>query len=363
MACLLVAAVTGVWLTFRVEMDRLVNPGLRVVEPGGNQVSLSSIVAAAETRFPASEIQALILQDRPDDSVGVYLRSREDGEAAFEQAFFNPYSGAFLGSRSTSRLVFDRAHLDPMIDRLHYSLWMSSLGLWLMGIVAGVWMVTSAIGLALAWPQFWLRIAGWVPVLSARLDRGSYQTNYQVHRAAGMWFLPVLILLAFTSLYQNLPQFVRPLVHLFSPLAERPAGHPLADGTRIVAPDLAIARLKQRFPDARPSSIGRELRSGRYSVLFHLPGDLSPNGDNWAFVDAGSGDVIGLKVASMSKAGDRFLTWIFPLHTGTAFGMPGRILIALAGVVLVGLMVTGFYVWGVKWRMRRRVRVIKTMSF
>src|SRR4029077_7938606 len=117
------------------------------------------------------------------------------------------------------------------------------------GIVAGVWMVTSAIGLALAWPQFRLRIAGWVPVLSARLDRGSYQTNYQVHRAAGMWFLPVLILLAFTSLYQNLPQFVRPLVHIFSPLAERPAGHPLAEGTRIVDPDLAIARLKQRFPD------------------------------------------------------------------------------------------------------------------
>src|SRR4030095_4817022 len=89
-------------------------------------------------------------------------------------------------------------------------------------------------------------------------------------------------------------------------------------------------------------------------ILFPLPRDLSPQGENWAFVDASSGDIIGLKLTSTSSAGDLFLTWIFPLHTGTAFGMPGRIVIALAGVVLVGLMVTGLYVWGVKWQMRRK---------
>jgi uncharacterized iron-regulated membrane protein len=55
-----------------------------------------------------------------------------------------------------------------------------------------------------------------------------------------------------------------------------------------------------------------------------------------------------------SRAGDRFLRWIFPLHTGTAFGLPGRIVIALAGVGLMALIVTGFYVWWTKWRMRRR---------
>jgi len=45
----------------------------------------------------------------------------------------------------------------------------------------------------------------------------------------------------------------------------------------------------------------------------------------------------------------------FPLHTGTAFGMPGRIVIAAAGVGLVAMILTGFYVWLIKWRMRRRV--------
>ena len=362
MACMLVAAVTGIWLVFRVEMDRLVNPHLRVVRPGSSQVTLESIVDAAEHRFPDSMMQALILQERPDDSIGVYLQSRDANAPTFDQVFFNPYDGAFLGGRSTSRLVFSKEHLDPLIDRLHYSLWMNSWGLWLMGIVAGAWLITSVIGLALAWPRFFLRLAGWIPVLSARADRGSYQTNYQLHRAAGVWFLPVLIVLAFTSLYQNLPQFIRPIVHVFSPLAESPAGRPIAAGRPVISPDLAIERLQQRLPEARPSSIGRDLYSGRYSILFHLPGDLSPSGENWAFVDLGSGELTGLKLTSTSSSGDRFLTWIFPLHTGTAFGMPGRIVIALAGVVLVGLLVTGFYVWGVKWRMRRRARHVRHLA-
>jgi uncharacterized iron-regulated membrane protein len=219
MACMLVAAITGTWLTFRVEMDRLVNPELRVVVPGDRAVSLASIADAAEKRFPGSMVQALILPERPDDSLGVYLQSRRADAREFDQVFFNPYDGAYLGGRSTSRLVFDRAHVDPMIDRLHYSLWMNSGGLWLMGIVAAVWLATSVVGLALAWPHLWLRVVGWFAILSARTNRGSYHTNYQLHRAAGVWFLPVLLILAFTSLYQNLPQFMRPFVHAISPLA------------------------------------------------------------------------------------------------------------------------------------------------
>jgi uncharacterized iron-regulated membrane protein len=353
MACMLVAAVTGTWLVFRVEMDRLVNPHLRVVQPGSNRVTLASIVEAVERRFPDSMMEALILQERPADSIGVYLQARDATGSTFDQVFFNPYDGAFLGGRSTCRLVFTKEHLDPLIDRLHYSLWMNSGGLWLMGLVAAAWLVTSVIGLALAWPRLSLRARGWLPIVSARSDRGPYQTNYQFHRAAGVWFLPVLIVLAFTSLYQNLPQFIRPIVHAVSPLAERPSGRPIPHGAAMISPDVAVDRLMQQLPHARPSSIGRDLDSGRYSILFHLPGDLSPSGDNWAFVDLGSGEITALRLAATSSAGDQFLTWIFPLHTGTAFGMPGRIVIAFAGVVLVGLMISGFYVWGVKWRMRQ----------
>ena len=239
MLCLFVAAVTGTWLTFRVELDRLVNPQLRVVQPGGPRVSLASVLDDIRRRFPNAAVHTLMLQVHDDDSISAYLDSEDGTPLEVDRAFFNPYTGAYLGGSNTRDLVFARANVDSLIDRLHYSLWMGSTGLWLMGVVAFVWMLTSLVGLWLAWPRIWLRIAGWVPVLSARFDRGGYQANYQAHRAAGLWFLPALLLLAFTSFYQNLPQFVRPVVNAVSPLAVRPIGTPLADG---VATILLIAR-------------------------------------------------------------------------------------------------------------------------
>jgi len=358
MACMLVAAATGTWLVFRVEIDRWVNPNLRVVQPGPARVPLAAIVERVESRFPNALTHTLILQERPEDAVGVYLDARDGSEPEFNQVFVNPYTGEIVGQRSTTRIVFAKEYLDPIIDRLHYSLLIGGgWGLWLMGVVAGVWLLTSLVGLALAWPRVWLRMAGWIPVLSPRLKRGPYQANYQSHRAVGVWFQPVLILLAFTSFYQNLPQFVLPVVNAVSPLARRPAGTPLERGVTTISPDQAVGGLVARFPSARPSSIGVDRSNSRYSILFRLPGDLSPLGDNWAFMDLRTGDMIETVVAREASAGDRFLRWIFPLHTGAAFGLPGRIVIALAGLGLIALIGSGFYVWLTKWRMRRRARL------
>jgi uncharacterized iron-regulated membrane protein/ABC-type Fe3+-hydroxamate transport system substrate-binding protein len=362
MACMLVAAVTGTWLTFRIEMDRLVNPELRTVRPGPQYVTLESVVEAIEQRFPNASVHTLTMQHRADDSISAYLDSNNGAPLELDRVFYNPYSGAFLGGSNTRELIFRRANADALIDRLHYSLWINSWGLQLMGAVAGIWLLTSVVGLVLAWPRLWLRLRGWAMVLSARADRGPYQANYQLHRAVGVWFFPVLILLAFTSFYQNLPQYVRPVVNIFSPLAERPRGRAVPAGAPTISPDLALERLRARYPDAQADSIGFDRRSGRYSILFRLPEDLSTHGDNWVFVDLASGGIIGEKIDRTSRAGDRFLTWIFPLHTGVAFGLPGRIVIALAGVGLVCMMLTGFYVWGTKWRMRRRAHMTRKVA-
>ena len=361
MACMLVATVTGVWLTFRVELDRLVNPDLRTVQPGATAVSLTTVATAIAERFPNTSVHAFILQDRPDDSISAYLDAMDGSRLSVDRVFYDPYTAKFLGGSNTQDLVFARANVDTLIDRLHYSLWIKTWGLPLMGIVAGVWLLTSCVGLALAWPRAPHRIHGWRPVLSVRTGRGTYQLNYQLHRAIGVWFFPVLIVLAFTSFYQNMPQYVRPVVNAFSPLAEPPSGHPVAPGASIVTPDHALASLRMRFPEASAQSVGVDRAHGRYSILFRLPGDVAPNGDNWAFIDLVTGDIVAEQTGRTQRAGDTFLRWIFPLHTGTAFGLPGRIVIAVAGIGLAAMLVTGFYVWGMKWRMRRRTGVTKRL--
>jgi len=108
------------------------------------------------------------------------------------------------------------------------------------------------------------------------------------------------------------------------------------------------------------SSIYADYGSGWYSVLLHRPGDLAPYGDHFVYVDLASGEVAALRLADHASAGDRFLAWQFPLHTGLAFGGVGQAVIAVTGVAIVALSITGFYVWWRKWRERRSARVRAT---
>lgn len=355
MAGLLVASVTGSWLAFRTEIDRWLNPGLRIVAPGPARLSLAEIASRVEVRFPDARASTLMLPEGPTDAIGVYLRPAGTTPLDVDQVFVNPYTGAILGARSTSRAVLSKACLDPVVMRVHYSLLLGGWGLTLMGTCAALWLATSLVGVALAWPGAWTRGRSWVPVLSAETTRGAYRANYQLHRAVGWWLLPVLVVLAFTSVYLNLPQYVVPVVAAFSPLTPVPAGgEPVPEDDVRVSQDAALASLRALLPEARPSSVLRDLGRGRHSILFHLPGDVSPQGDNFAFVDLRTGAVTAVRRPGTATAGDRFLRWLYPLHTGAAFGWPGRVLVGISGVAVAFLNASGFYVWWVKWRMRRR---------
>mgnify|MGYP003438974590 FL=1 len=63
-----------------------------------------------------------------------------------------------------------------------------------------------------------------------------------------------------------------------------------------------------------------------------------------------SGAVLRVQGPHAASAGDHVLGWLFPLHTGQAFGLPGRILMVVLGLVPACLYVTGCVLW---WKRRR----------
>ena len=52
------------------------------------------------------------------------------------------------------------------------------------------------------------------------------------------------------------------------------------------------------------------------------------------------------------SGGDTILNWLHPLHGGEAFGMAGRLLAFVAGLVPAALFVTGL----LRWTRRRQRR-------
>jgi uncharacterized iron-regulated membrane protein len=358
MLCLFVASVTGVWLVFRQELGRAFDAKLRVVPPAATRLSEDDVVTLVEQRYPRDFVSLVQFPQRPDDALWVSLTSRDsESPDGIDRVYVNQYTAEILGERGAGRNRTTFESLDSIIVGLHHSLLADEWGRRMMGLAALVWLVTSVIGLALSWPTFPARLGSWIPVLSTRLSGPAYKANYRVHRASGLWLFPVLTMLAFTSVALNLTEYVRPIVGAFSPLSRLPdSGHPISLSAAAVTFDQADAAVKRRFPDARTTNVYRDLAHGRHSVYFHRPGDVNPQGDNFAFVDVQTGEITAVRLPSNSSAGDRFMSWLFPLHTGAVFGWTGRLLVAAGGVVTIGMSVTGLYVWWVKWRMRRRRR-------
>jgi uncharacterized iron-regulated membrane protein len=355
---LFVAGATGGVLTFRDELERAVNPHLHIVAPGERRVPLQDVIDTVERRYPMARVSTITLRTdtEADASLVVYLAKRPGtppGDLPASEAFVDPYSGTILGDRNRRHPVFSRANLVPMLIRLHYSLLLETPGAWLMGSAAIVWLLTSAIGLALAWPTSWLRAGSWRPSITVRRHDGPYKLAYDLHRALGVALLPLWIVLAFTSVYLNFPNLVRTVTARVATVTAAPArAH--VQHEQLVSPDRAIAAAVARVPGAKPFGITRDFARSWYSVRLVAPADVNPSGNTQVYVDFSTGMVVAVRLASVVSVGDRFLLWQFPLHSGEAFGRPGRVAVSLTAMVLVVLCGTGLYVWWRGWSARRQ---------
>ena len=119
MACLFVAAATGTWLTFRIEMDRLVNPELRVVRPESQRVPLVSVVDDIARRFPNASVSHADPARAQTPTIRLArISTRAIGTPLpIDRVFFNPYTGGLLGGSNTHQIVFARANVDTLVDR------------------------------------------------------------------------------------------------------------------------------------------------------------------------------------------------------------------------------------------------------
>lgn len=370
LAFLLIAAVTGALLAFRWEIDALINPGLFKVQAGVQVLPQQTVIARVEQHFPGTLVSSITYPQSPEDALRLSLKSKlkahvahkhvpgMKAEVTFNQVFVNPYTGDILGKRNTSAFVLDRVNFIPFMVRLHYSLFLEKWGVWTMGGVALIWFITSFLGMALSWPRLWTAVKSWRPVLAIRRQQGSYKFNYDLHRSASVITLPVLIVVAFTSVYLNLPEVVKPVIAKFSPIgsnADAPGAMPVSVDDTVISPEQAASTALKVLPQARVYSVSRDFRKGLYTVRLRLPGDVSPTGNNSVFIGMVDGEVNYTRLASERSGADGFIAWQFPLHTGKAFGLLGQILVCIGAIALVAMCVTGFNVWLRKHRSEKQL--------
>lgn len=345
------AGITGSLLVFYVEIDRWLDPQIAAAAPAANapRASYASMLRALRAAHPA-RTGAWRLEMPMDALAPVaarYIKPRETEHLGFAPllAWIDPATSQV----STSRFWGDTAM--TWIYDLHYTLLLDRDGRLIMAIVGLVLMISLALGVALWWPR-----GNWRRALTLKRGASRERRVYDLHKLGGVYGLALLVVLCATGVMLEVPQYANPIVERVSPLYRPPALQSQASsgGVRIDV-DTAVEIAQRRFPTATLRWIETPAGShGVYRINLRQPGEPSrrfPRTNVW--IDQYSGAVLAVRDPRANSGGDTLLDWLHPLHSGEAFGMTGRLLILVSGVLPVLLFVTGLMRWQHKrgrWR-------------
>jgi uncharacterized iron-regulated membrane protein len=232
---------------------------------------------------------------------------------------------------------------------LHYALLLDDSGLIVMAAAGAALAVSLLTGLYLWWPP----MHKWRSALTLKWPASRQRLIYDTHKIAGVYGFAALMILALTGIALEIPDYVNPMIGKISPM--RPPPKPQSKlkpmGERISL-DRAVNLGSVLFPGARLCWIETPSDAqGSYRINFRQNGEPSrrfPKTNVW--IDQYSGEILAVNDPRKFSAGDTFLSWMHPLHSGEALGLPGRLLVLISGLLCPVLLVTGWLRWVQKRR-------------
>jgi len=359
-AMLAVIGATGSILVFWNEIDELMYPDMFTSRPPPEGESafrpLGEIRAAIDAALPPGAKSGGFAA--PRDAAGCYKVYYTEPKSRDGRRFcVDPYTAEVPGDQvyHSSRGPLHHGFMSFMFQ-LHWSLMLSDLvddeGL-VVGLAAIALTVSVVTGIILWWPS----PGKWARALTFKPHASAERLNFDLHKLGGVYTCLVLLAVLISGVSMNLHQQFVWAVERVSPLSPPMRGDiksEAAEGRAPIGFDRAVVAAAQVYPEGRLKRVRfSEDEAGVYTVCRTDIIELSRFiGTRCVLVDQYSGAVLGTQDPATGTPGDVFMQWQWPLHSGQAFGMTGRILVFLTGLACPLLYVTGV----IRWLQKRRAR-------
>jgi len=362
--------ITGSILVFHEEIEEWLNSEMLIVKPPeypSEYQPLATIFEAGRKAMPAQAKPVFATYPRNAQAAlkVKYAVATTDGVREIWQVAVDPYTaqvtGKYLLERSDS--FIPKTFID-FVFKLHYALLIKShdVSTVVVGLSGALLMISVLSGLIVWWPL----TGRWRQALTIKRKASAERLHYDLHKSAGFYTALIMLPVLFSGIYMVLPHNVVPVLELFSPVTYRYwfQSTPPANNVQAIGMDAAVAIAMQRYPSGRPHLIyGAPGPTRTYTVCqdgVDAPGSLLQR--RCLVMDRYSGKILDVDDPVIGTAGEVFTQWQWPLHSGQAFGMTGRILVFLTGLACPLLFVTGLIRWLQKRRAGRRIKPVKINS-
>lgn len=369
---ILIAALSGSVIAFYHSLDAKMNPWQISTPSQGQRASDPlSHIAKVEQSVADGKVVWMSLSLSHESSWHYFLAPLNMAKPiANNEVYVDPYRGDIKGMRSWGEITQGWKNLLPFIYKLHYSLSLGSIGVLVMGLAALLWLVVLICGLWMTFPKWNTAfLSQWKKSWKWRFKGDLKSKNYLVHKTAGLWFLPFLLLIAWSSFALNLhdlhERLLGSVMHFQTESdkikeLKRPRLKPTLGW--IEARDIGRTLMqelsqKEGFEIYEESSIMYDALKGVYSYSVRSSRDIQiDHGGTTVYFDGNSGAFKASFVPTKKAGGDTLIEWLEGLHKGSIWGLPHRIVLSILGVVTTLFVLSGFYLW---WKRKHKLSMAK----
>ncbi|MCR6475989.1 sulfite reductase flavoprotein subunit alpha [Variovorax sp. ZS18.2.2] len=354
---LVVIGLTGATLSFRAEIVDAINPELRhVANPQGAAALLPAALAErVQAAHPAERIAALTVYAEPGRPARVNFAPPE-GQRQGEARLVDPWTAELLPEPKGDAFF-------EFVERLHrWLLLPRDTGKPVTGTLATGLLILALSGLYLRWPRRPLAWRAWLKLDFALTGRAFL---WNLHAVVGTVALLAYLASSLTGLYWGFDA-LRTVI-------DNAAG----EGRMVRAQRMQTGAAPARKASAPKPDLQRVWQSflqethGDWSlVTFRMPGRnatqieatyLRTNPEherarNRLYLDAATGEASRHERYSDKPLAGRLLNSVYPLHMGTYWGLPGRIVMTLSSLGLSLFAITGWMLYLGRRRTKRAVR-------
>ncbi len=282
----------------------------------------------------------------------VAMDTRPEGNSDFYFYYFSPYNAAYLGKDMVKTKNISRwsMPITRLLLQVHIQLMAGSYGGLLVGLLGITFFLTTIIGFYLWWPRNWKKAFS----IATNLNRTKLMMD--LHRQVGFWAGLVLLMITFTGIYHAFPDQFTSVLSKVMPLGESAK----QVEQRKISPATSLQAyadyVNEVYPDSQNMQLFlNELDKDKLSIRISQKGEMNATEGKTTFdFNYQTGELVKHYDPSTTKAGSRFINWMLPIHNGEAFGLVGRIIYSLVGLMPLFLFITGFYVFYKKYQVRKK---------
>ena len=352
---ILTCCLTGAILVFEKDLQTALNKKRYYVEATGNRLPVSHLVTNVKHHFPEAKINAVKVYDDPlrSTEINVTFRAKKEEQKPSEPKaskperqpgftiFVNPYTGQVLEKYSYRETFFYK-----VFALLRWLLGSEKgAGKYIVGVSTFIFLFILITGMILWWPKT-------KNILKQRLkikwNAGWKRINHDMHLVFGFYSAIFLFIFAFTGLAWSFEWFNNGIYKITnSPLKNPPPPKSVfvADAQSISF-DEALATAKTMYTDVEFYSVTLPKDSAEaVSVSVLSKRAVHESATDALYIDQYSGKVLGRLLFKDKSPGARVRSTFKPVHTGSIWGTPSKIIAFLVCLFGVSFPITGTIMW------------------